>query len=80
MVSVVAIVTSYPLAYFIARKVKRNRNLLFMLIITPLWVSYLIRIIAWRTILGNKGLLNLTLMKIGVIREPVPLFCTTSSP
>jgi spermidine/putrescine transport system permease protein len=74
MVSVVAILASYPLAYFIARKVKRNRNLLFMLIITPLWVSYLIRIIAWRTILGNKGLLNLLLMKIGVIREPIPLF------
>jgi spermidine/putrescine transport system permease protein len=74
MVSVVAIVASYPLAYFISRKVKKNRNLLFMLIITPLWVSYLIRIIAWRTILGNKGLLNLVLMKIGVIREPVPLF------
>jgi spermidine/putrescine transport system permease protein len=74
IVSVAAIVTSYPLAYFIARKVKRHRNLLFMLIITPLWVSYLIRIIAWRTILGNMGLLNLTLMKLGIIREPISLF------
>jgi spermidine/putrescine transport system permease protein len=74
MVSVVAIVASYPLAYFISRKLKRFRNLLFMLIITPLWVSYLIRIIAWRTILGNKGLLNLILLKIGIIQEPLRLF------
>ena len=74
MVSIVAIIASYPLAYFISRKLKRFRNLLFMLIITPLWVSYLIRIIAWRTILGNKGLLNLVLMKIGIINEPLRLF------
>ncbi|HEB33204.1 MAG TPA: ABC transporter permease [Spirochaetes bacterium] len=71
MVSLVAIVASYPLAYFISRKLKRFRNILFMLIITPLWVSYLVRIIAWRTILGNKGLLNLILMEIGIINEPI---------
>jgi spermidine/putrescine transport system permease protein len=74
MVSIVAIITSYPLAYFISRKLKRFRNLLFMLIITPLWVSYLIRIIAWRTILGNKGLLNLILIKLGILNEPLRLF------
>jgi spermidine/putrescine transport system permease protein len=74
MVSIVAIVTSYPLAYFISRKLRRFRNLLFMLIITPLWVSYLIRIIAWRTILGNKGLFNMVLIKLGIIDEPLRLF------
>jgi spermidine/putrescine transport system permease protein len=37
-------------------------------------VSYLIRIIAWRTILGNKGLLNLVLIKLGIIHEPLRLF------
>lgn len=73
MVSLVSIVASYPLAYFISRKLKRFRNILFMLIITPLWVSYLIRIIAWRTILGNKGLLNVILMGIGIINEPIKL-------
>ena len=73
MVSLVSIVASYPLAYFISRKLKRFRNILFMLIITPLWVSYLIRIIAWRTILGNKGLLNVILMGIGIINEPIKM-------
>lgn len=74
IVSIVSIITSYPLAYFISRKLKRFRNFLFMLIITPLWVSYLVRIIAWRTILGNKGLLNTILMGLGIINEPIKLF------
>jgi spermidine/putrescine transport system permease protein len=72
-VASIAIVVTFPLAYFISRKLKRFRNLLFMLIITPLWVSYLIRIIAWRTILGNKGLINTLLLTIGIIKKPLEL-------
>jgi spermidine/putrescine transport system permease protein len=70
-VSICAILLAYPLAYFVSRKLKRFRELLFMLIIIPLWVSYLVRIIAWRTILGNKGLINSLLMAIGIIQEPL---------
>jgi len=70
-VSITAILASYPLAYFISRKLKKFRNLFYMMIITPLWVSYLIRIIAWRTILGNKGLLNSLLINIGITKEPL---------
>jgi spermidine/putrescine transport system permease protein len=70
-VSFTAIVASYPLAYFISRRLRKFRNLFYMMIITPLWVSYLIRIIAWRTILGNKGLLNSLLMNIGITKEPL---------
>lgn len=74
IVSATAIVVTFPLAYYISRKLKRFKNLLFMLIITPLWVSYLIRIIAWRTILGNKGLINTILLTTGIIKEPIELF------
>lgn len=70
-VSITAILASYPLAYFISRKLKKFRNLFYMMIITPLWVSYLIRIIAWRTILGNKGLLNSLIINIGITKEPL---------
>jgi spermidine/putrescine transport system permease protein len=73
-VSICAITLSYPLAYFVSRKLKRFRELLFMLIIIPLWVSYLVRIIAWRTILGNRGLINTLLMTIGVTKEPLRFF------
>ena len=73
-VSICAILLSYPLAYFVSRKLKKYREILFMLIIIPLWVSYLVRIIAWRTILGNRGLINTLLMAIGVTQEPLKFF------
>jgi spermidine/putrescine transport system permease protein len=74
IVSITAIITGYPLAYFISRRLRKLRNFFYMLIITPLWVSYLVRIIAWKTILGNKGLINLVLMKLGVTSEPISIF------
>jgi spermidine/putrescine transport system permease protein len=73
-VSCCAILLSYPLAYFVSRKLKRFKELLFMLIIIPLWVSYLVRMIAWRTILGNRGLINSLLMAVGLINEPLKFF------
>ena len=78
-VSCCAILLSYPLAYFVSRKLKKYKELLFMLIIIPLWVSYLVRIIAWRTILGNRGLINTLLMAIGVTKEPLQFFCNSNS-
>jgi len=74
MVSISAIITGYPLAYFVSRRLRRFRNLFYMLIITPLWVSYLVRIIAWRTILGNRGLINTALLNLGIIKEPLSIF------
>ncbi len=74
IVSTAAIITGYPMAYFISRRLRKFRNFFYMLIITPLWVSYLVRIIAWKTILGNKGLINLALMKLGITSEPISIF------
>lgn len=74
IVSIMAILLGYPLAYFISRKLTKFRDLLFMMIITPLWISYIVRIIAWRTILGNKGLINSFLMAIGLTKEPLQFF------
>ena len=71
VIAVLAILTSYPLAYLVSFRMRRGKQLLFMLSVIPLWVSYLVRIIAWRTILGNKGVLNSLLLGIGVIREPL---------
>ena len=71
VIAVLAILTSYPLAYLVCFRIRRGKQLLFMLSVIPLWVSYLVRIIAWRTILGNRGVLNSFLLGIGVIREPL---------
>jgi spermidine/putrescine transport system permease protein len=71
LISILSILAAYPLAYLVSFKIKRGRNALFMLSIIPLWVSYLVRIIAWRSILGNKGLINNFLLSIGLIDSPL---------
>lgn len=71
-VSAVAFLLSYPLAYFLAFKVRSERLRLFIYIATivPLWVSYLLRAYTWKTILGSEGILNSFLMWVGIIDEP----------
>jgi spermidine/putrescine transport system permease protein len=72
-VSALSIAASYPLAYVVSFKMRRGRNLLFMMCIIPLWVSYLVRIIAWRSILGNRGVLNTAFLFVGIISEPLEI-------
>ena len=60
-------VLAFPLAYFMARIAGgKTRALLFVLVLMPLWSSYLVRIYAWRTILAHDGALNWSLNKIGL--------------
>jgi putative spermidine/putrescine transport system permease protein len=60
-------VLAFPLAYFMARVAgAKTRALLFVLVLMPLWSSYLVRIYAWRTILAHDGALNWTLNKLGL--------------
>ncbi len=74
LISILSIGSAYPLAYMVSFKITRGKNLLFMLCIIPLWVSYLVRIIAWRAILGNRGVLNSFLLALGVIKKPLTIF------
>ncbi len=58
---------AFPFAYFMARIAsRRTRSALFVLVLLPLWSSYLLRIYAWRLILDHDGLLNWTLEKLGL--------------
>jgi spermidine/putrescine transport system permease protein len=74
IVSMISILLGYPLAFLVSRKVKRFKNQLYMLIIVPLWVSYLVRIVAWRTILGRGGVINSILLGLHIIKEPLSIF------
>ena len=53
-----SLLLAYPLAYLLAFKVKRHKQLMYMAVIIPLWVSYLVRAYAWKIILGQEGILN----------------------
>jgi putative spermidine/putrescine transport system permease protein len=66
-VTVTDALLAFPLAYFMARVATwRQRAVLFVLVLLPLWSSYLVRIYAWRTILANNGALNWVLNGIGL--------------
>ncbi|MGR9193187.1 ABC transporter permease [Rhizobium leguminosarum] len=76
LVTLGATLLGYPLAYFLAFTVKSQkwRNLLYMSVIVPLWVSYLLRAYTWKIILGTNGALNSLLLSLGLIDQPLSLF------
>src|SRR5581483_2595018 len=69
-VTALSIAIAFPLAYYVSFHAHRSKNLLYLLVIIPLWVSYLVRAYAWKTILGNDGVLNTLLMYAGVMNHP----------
>jgi spermidine/putrescine transport system permease protein len=73
-VTVTDIVLAFPIAFYVAKRATRHRELLLILIVFPLWSSYLVRAFAWKTILGTNGILNSFLLASGVVNEPVSLF------
>jgi ABC-type spermidine/putrescine transport system permease subunit I len=64
------IAIGYPVAYYIARHARRYRPLLIGLVVLPLWVSYLMRMLAWVGLLSRDGYLNQALASIGVAHPP----------
>ena len=69
--TVATLLLAYPMAYFIAFKVTRNKLVWLILITVPFWTSYLLRVFAWKVILGYNGLINSGLITMGVIDEPL---------
>lgn len=75
LVTGAGLLTAFPFAYFLVRYVsKRWQRVLLLLVIIPFWTSYLLRVYAWIAILGEKGVINQTLMALGVIDSPSRLF------
>jgi spermidine/putrescine transport system permease protein len=69
-VVVFSLLLGLPLAYNVSFRATKSKNLLYQLVIIPLWVSYLVRAYAWKTILGNNGVLNTLLEYSGLIHQP----------
>jgi spermidine/putrescine transport system permease protein len=66
-----SLVLGYPLAYFLSFYAGKRKDLLYQMVIIPLWVSYLVRAYAWKTILGSDGVLNILLQYVHLTRHPV---------
>lgn len=76
LVGLSSLLVAYPLTYFLVFKVRspQLRTVLYMAVIVPLWVSYLLRAYTWKTILGNEGILNSFLVWAGILDQPTDIF------
>ena len=74
--TLICLLVAYPIAYVIARAEPATRNALLMLVILPSWTSFLIRIYAWVGILKNNGLINNSLIWLGIIDQPIAMLNT----
>jgi spermidine/putrescine transport system permease protein len=68
-----AVLLAFPVAYFLVFYVGARRVLLLTLLILPAWISFLLRVLAWKVILGSNGLLNQSLISLGLTEAGVPL-------
>jgi putrescine transport system permease protein len=60
----------YPVAYYLARHARRFKGLLLVLLIIPFWISYLMRLLAWIGLLLPDGLVNRSLIRLGILSHP----------
>lgn len=67
----VTVVVGLPIAYWLRFVARRSRLAVLFLITASMFASYLVRIYAWRTVLGSRGLINSTLERTGLIDEPL---------
>src|SRR5258705_6957008 len=70
-VTILSVLLGYPLAYFLSFQAGPRKELLYQLVIVPLWFSYLVRGYAWKTILGSDGVLNSFLQYLHITHGPV---------
>jgi spermidine/putrescine transport system permease protein len=70
-VTVFSLLLGYPLAYYLSFFTGKRRDFLYQLVIIPLWVSYLVRAYAWKTILGSDGILNTLLQYVHLTHHPL---------
>lgn len=80
LASAIAVIASFPFAYFVATKVPPERRMIWVLIaVLPFFSSYLIRVLAWMMLLGDAGIINHSLMNWGLISEPLDIFGRNTS-
>jgi len=70
-VMAVTIVLAYPVAYVISFRVRKYKSALLLVVSAPFFTSYLLRIFAWKIILGYNGILNGLLLHLGLIQQPL---------
>ena len=70
-IAAIAVFLAYPLAYFLALRAGPRAGFYLILLLVPFWTSYLLRVMAWKIMLGTDGVVNSFLIYIGLIQEPL---------
>lgn len=74
IVAVAATLLAYPVAYYLVFRVRARAAVYVVLLLIPFWISYLLRVMAWKLILGSGGAVNTFLLSVGLIDEPISMF------
>ena len=77
--TLLTLTVAFPMAYGMARAPEEWRATLMMLVILPFWTSFLIRVYSWMGILGKEGFLNMILLWLGIIDEPLTILNTNTA-
>jgi len=73
--ALVTVILTFPLAYFVAVKVKPSRRIFWLVAaVVPFWTSYLIRVFAWKNMFGDTGVINTAITKLGISSTPLEFF------
>jgi len=70
VVTALCLVLAYPFAYYLLGRPRRWQRTLLVLVVMPFWTSYLLRVYAWMTVLGERGLVNQGLLGLGLLDQP----------
>lgn len=70
-VAAISTVLAYPIAFFLAFRAGRRATIYLILLLVPFWTSYLLRVMAWKLMLGSEGVINSVLVGTGIIQAPL---------
>ena len=76
VITLLTVALGYPLAFFLAHQRASRANMLMIFVLLPFWTSLLVRTTAWITLLQTNGVVNSTLLRLGVIDRPLTLLYT----
>ncbi|MDF2804164.1 MAG: binding-protein-dependent transport system inner rane component [Anaerocolumna sp.] len=74
--TVICIIVGYPFAYQMAKANRKRKTVMMVLLMLPFWTNSLIRLNAWKTLLGKTGIINNILIDFGFIGEPIEFLYT----
>ena len=78
-VTIATVLLCYPMAYYVAFHVHRNKMMWIVLMTLPFWTSYLLRVFAWKVVLGYEGVINSALLALGLIEAPLEFLLYSQS-